>query len=137
LIADAGIDDIVRLAPSIDYSAALREMINADGLIVFQASNCNHQIPAKIYEYLRAGRPLFAVSDRAGDTAVVLREAGFPDDYLAFIEDSAEIGRQFMRFLGDIRSGTAALPDPARVKTWSRAGQAAILASLFDELSAS
>jgi len=35
----------------------------ADALLVMQASNCNAQIPAKIYEYLRAGKPILALTD--------------------------------------------------------------------------
>jgi glycosyltransferase involved in cell wall biosynthesis len=60
--------DVVRLAPSLPYHAALREMLDADGLLIFQGRNCNHQTPAKLYEYMRAGRPIFAIADRDGDT---------------------------------------------------------------------
>jgi len=42
-----------RPAPAL--SAGAEEMLRADGLLVLQASNCNDQIPAKAYEYLRSG----------------------------------------------------------------------------------
>ena len=61
-----GITDIVRLEPAVDYLRALQEMMEADGLLVLQASNCNQQVPAKLYEYLRAGRPILALTDPAG-----------------------------------------------------------------------
>ena len=60
-----GIDDIVRLEPPIDYLGALQEMLAADGLLILQASNCNAQVPAKLYEYLRAKRPILALTDPA------------------------------------------------------------------------
>ena len=51
-------------------------MLTVDGLLVLQAANCNDQIPAKTYEYLRAQQPLLALTDPAGDTADVIRRAG-------------------------------------------------------------
>ena len=45
----ACIDDIVRLEPGVDYLAALQEMMSVDGLLILQASNCNAQVPAKLY----------------------------------------------------------------------------------------
>ena len=56
------IADIVELVPPIGYEAALNEMLTADGLLIFQASNCNHQTPAKLYEYFRARRPVWCRS---------------------------------------------------------------------------
>lgn len=71
-----GIDDIVHLEPPIEYLSALREMMEVDGLLVLQASNCNEQIPAKLYEYFRARRPILALTNPEGDTATVVRESG-------------------------------------------------------------
>ena len=68
-----GLEKVVRLEPPLPYREALSEMLLADGLLVFQASNCNHQVPAKVYEYLRCRRPILALTDPAGDTADVLR----------------------------------------------------------------
>ena len=38
-------------------------MLRADGLLILQAANCNEQIPAKLYKYLRARRPIVALTD--------------------------------------------------------------------------
>ena len=53
------------------------------------AANCNDQIPAKAYEYLRvsAARLLLALTDPAGDTADVIRRAGI--DTIAPPNDSS------------------------------------------------
>src|SRR5690606_11187190 len=48
--------------------------LGADLLLVFQGTNFNTQIPAKIYEYLRAGRCIMALLDPSGDTAAQLRK---------------------------------------------------------------
>lgn len=84
-----GLQDIVELAPPVPYHQAITEMMGADLLLVFQGSHFNAQIPAKIYEYLRAGRPVFAVVDPQGDTATALHE--FPAVYVADIASEADI----------------------------------------------
>ncbi|HEY7787908.1 MAG TPA: glycosyltransferase, partial [Casimicrobiaceae bacterium] len=61
--------DMIELVPPIPYRGALEEMMRADGLLILQAANCNDQIPAKLYEYLRSGRPIIALTDPTGDTA--------------------------------------------------------------------
>ena len=66
LIERYGIGGIVTLEPAIPYRAALAEMLAADALLVLQAANCNYQVPAKLYEYLRARRPILALTDPAG-----------------------------------------------------------------------
>jgi len=76
LLAEYDLKDMVDLLPPIPYDEAIREMFAASALLIFQASNCNHQVPAKLYEYLRVKKPILAVTDPEGDTATVLREAG-------------------------------------------------------------
>jgi hypothetical protein len=60
LATEFGIERFIELLPPIPYRAALEEMLRADALLVLQAANCNEQIPAKLYEYLRSGRPIVA-----------------------------------------------------------------------------
>ncbi len=130
LIDEHGIGDIARLEPPIPYRAALSEMLSADGLLVFQASNCNHQIPAKIYEYLRAGRPILALTDPEGDTAGVMREAGL--DTVAPLDSRGAIRAMLSRFLADVRRGHAPLPGAPVIESHSRRARSAALALLLD-----
>lgn len=76
ILDQQGLAEIVKLKPALPYREALEEMLRANGLLLFQGPSCNHQIPAKLYEYLRAQRPVLALTDPAGDTACALREAG-------------------------------------------------------------
>jgi glycosyltransferase involved in cell wall biosynthesis len=130
LAVEHGLADIVEVLPSVAYKLALREMLSADALLVMQASNCNEQIPAKIYEYLRAGRPIVCLSDQAGDTVEVLRQAGVHGGAAL---DSAE---QIERALEDLLGGNTAhqVPAPAAVARASRRGRTADLVSSFEEL---
>ena len=76
LAAEYGVSAFLEVLPPIPYQQALSEMLRADGLLILQASNCNAQIPAKLYEYLRAGRPMVCLTDPQGDTANTLFAAG-------------------------------------------------------------
>jgi len=132
LISRYGVHQIVTLEPSIAYQAALAEMLAADGLLLLQAANCNYQIPAKLYEYLRAKRPILALTDPAGDTAAVLRDAGI--DTIAPLDSQDVIMRELMRFVDLIRLGTAPVAPAAKIATASRRYRTAELASLLDEV---
>ncbi len=105
MLAELGLTDIVKLAPTVNYRDALREMLVADGLLLFQASMCNHQIPAKLYEYLRAGQPIFTLTDPIGNTASSLRAAGATD--IVNITDANDIAAGLRQFLTRVRAGVA------------------------------
>ena len=124
--------DVVELAPPIPYRDALREMLRADGLLVLQAANCNEQIPAKVYEYLRCRRPIVGLTDPAGDTAALLRNAGVRD--IARLDSVEEIAGVLRRFLDEAQRGAAVLPDDAFVTPASRTNRTRELADLLDRL---
>lgn len=130
LLQEQGIEDLVRLEPGVPYVQALREMLDADGLLLFQAANCNHQIPAKLYEYLRARRPLLALTDPAGDTAGVLREAGI--DTLVPLDDRQAIAAGLESFLERVRQGRAPLATERQIAAYSRYARTRELAALLD-----
>ena len=128
-----GLEDFVELLPPIAYRKALEEMVRADGLLVLQAASCNEQIPAKLYEYLRAGRPIIALTDRRGDTAALLREAGI--DTIAALDSVDEIAALLDRFVAALRTNRAPLPNPEYVAHASRHERTASLALLLERAS--
>lgn len=129
LSAEHGVRNFIETCPPLGYREALAEMLQADALLVLQASNCNEQIPAKMYEYLRAHKPIVCLSDPAGDTVGVLRAAGL--DTFAPLDDPAAIARLITRVMDDCRAGQPQLPEPNFVKNASRAGRTGALAKLF------
>lgn len=130
LLAEYGIEDMVELAPSIGYAVALAEMLNADGLLIFQSSYCNHQIPAKLYEYFRAGRPVLGLTDPKGDTAAAMRAAGL--DTIADITDSEDIARLLRQFYAGSKDGTNVGVKRSVADTYSRRLRTRELARLLD-----
>jgi len=76
-LADAaGIGELVTIAPPLSYREALAEMLDANGLLILQGYTSNPAVPAKLYEYLRARRPILPLVDAAGETARTLRSIG-------------------------------------------------------------
>jgi len=134
VLEEADIADIVELAPPLPYRETLAEMLESDGLLLFQSAGCNHQIPAKLYEYLRAGRPVLALTDRAGDTAATLLDAGI--DTILPLDDAAAIESGLPEFLDALRRGSAPVASREVARQYSRAAGAAELARLFDGISA-
>jgi len=126
------IADIVRLESGIDYLAAIQEMLTVDGLLLLQAANCNAQVPAKLYEYVRANRPILALTDPIGDTAATLNKLGVGT--IAKLDSTAEIEAALLSFIEQIAAGSWRRPTPEDVSRCSRHAQARALAGLLDEV---
>jgi len=132
LATEQGIADYLDICPPIAYREALAEMLRADGLLIMQAGNCNAQIPAKLYEYLRAARPVLCLTDPAGDTAGVLRAAGI--DAIARLDDAADIALLLRRFLRQCGPSLGTLASTDAVRSASRQGRTEQLARLLDAM---
>jgi len=132
LLSDYDVADLVELAPAIDYRSALQEMLCAEGLLIFQSAMCNHQIPAKLYEYMRAGRPILALTDPVGSTAASLRLWG--GAAIADIADKHDIEHGLLKFIAGIRSGSITGVSAALSQAYSRQARTKELAQLLNEV---
>jgi len=134
-IAEAnGVGDVVTLMPPVSYEDALSEMVRVDALLLMQAANCNTQIPAKAYEYLRAGRPIFALTEPLGDTGRLMQRAGV--SHFGPPDAPDAIVRALRTFLTRVRNGTASLPSKEFTEGCSRTQRTLALAKLLDDVSA-
>ena len=126
----SGLGECIELLPPIPYREALDEMVRADILLVMQASNCNDQIPAKLYEYFRAGKPILALTDPAGDTARALRAAGV--SAIAPLDQSPAIADALGRVIAEPLVGTLAATDT--VLKSARRNRTGEFAAMLDQL---
>ena len=131
-IRQRGLEHMITLAPPISNREALHEQADADGLLLFQGRQYDRQIPAKVYEYLRIGRPVFALVNEAGDTAVLLRETG--GAVLVPMEDVAAIERGLSEFIQTLREQRAPVANASVVQQYSRHQGAVSLARSLDEV---
>lgn len=135
LADDHAVAHLVEFLPPIPYKAALAEMIRAEGLLVMQAANCNEQIPAKVYEYFRARRPIVALTDSAGDTAGLLRDSGV--EWIAPLDEPNAIKSLLAIVIAELAAGQSPVLDEEIVLAASRQRRSQTLAKLLDSVIAS
>jgi len=128
-----GLEDIVVLAPPISHRQALIEQTDADALLLFQGSEYDDQIPAKLYEYLRIGRPIFALVGEQGDTAALLRDTGGAEVVPLDNVDTIEL--RLAEFLCALREGRCPKANVVIVQRYSRRAGAVSLAEIMDRVS--
>jgi hypothetical protein len=132
LINREGIAEIVHLEPAIAYRDALAEMLTVDGLLVFQGHDSNPAIPAKLYEYFRARRPIFAMVDPDGDTTSEMRATGV--GRIVPLDSSERIAAGLLDFLPEVREGKAPVATESEIRRHSRESKTIELARLLDQI---
>jgi len=125
------VEAFVEILPPIPYRDALREMLEADALLVMQGANCNEQIPAKLYEYLRAGRPIMGLADPHGDTGRTLAALGYP--FVTTLESADAIEHALPAFVQALGAGTLPIARREIVNRYSRRALTGRFAALLDD----
>lgn len=77
-IGAGGLRDVVSVGDQVPYDQALRAMAEADILLLMDSPGRPAGVPAKLYEYIGAGRPVLALADLESDAAWILSESGLP-----------------------------------------------------------
>jgi glycosyltransferase involved in cell wall biosynthesis len=132
LLGELNILDVVHLLPALPYREVLQDGLDADALLLLQGPSCNHQIPAKVYEYLRLRKPILALTDARGDTAGVLDGTGGATTIDLLDEDA--LYRGLPLFFESLRRGTHAVPDARVSAQYARHNQARALAHVLSTL---
>lgn len=92
-ISQAGIEDLVELLPVVSYRSSLSEMLAADALLLLQGPLFNNQVPSKLYDYVRANKPILAHTPLTSATASVLFKisvAKYADTIIALEQSISE-----------------------------------------------
>jgi glycosyltransferase involved in cell wall biosynthesis len=131
MLKELQIDDIVRLLSSLPHHEALQDCARADALLLFQAASCNHQIPAKAYEYLRLRKPILALTPREGDTANLLTETDAAT--IVDLADEEAIYQAIPNFLRLLKREKLRVPE-IDLTAFSRRQQSAKLAVCLNEV---
>ncbi len=92
---------------------ARRVGAQADYLLLLDLNeqDASLQVPAKLFEYIRLGRPILAFTGRQSPTERILRDSGVPYRVVPHGADDLEVDRQ-VRELFDLPT------DPARPSPW-------------------
>ncbi len=128
-----GVQDRVLCRPQMSYEASLAEMCAADVLLLLEPPNRDLGVPAKLYEYLGAGRPILAASGGSPDLQTILTESNAPHR-LVSCQDVPAIRTALAELVQGVRSGTIRpAPEEAR-KRFSRETLTGRLAQMLDGL---
>ena len=124
----------VEIVKRLPYAEGLRELAAADVLVLLQASEDTRAlVPAKLYEYLRLGRPVLALTLAGEVSALLSRTAGgFAVDPV----DVEQLASVLAALYRDWSSGTlgAHRPDMDALKRYERRALTGQLAAIFARL---
>lgn len=132
LINEYALADVVHLAPRLPFKEAIKDMQQADVLLLLQASNCNYQIPAKAYEYIRVGKPILALTDPEGDTGAVMASSKVA--VISNLDDAKSIQAAIIELVERLQTNDFDYLDEEQVKTFSRNSQAEQLDRLLTSI---
>jgi hypothetical protein len=95
---------VVQLPGHIPYDETLRAMVSADALLLVDQAGRRKGVPAKLYEYLGAGRPILALVEPDSDSSWVLAESGVPH-HTASPSDPQAIRQALVKLVAELRTG--------------------------------
>ncbi len=130
LAIEHDVSDLVTILPALPYTEALAEMMTADGLLLLQGYTSNPAVPAKLYEYLRAGKPIVALVHPEGDTAALLRHLGIRS--VAPLTDPVAAERLIVHWISNGPALLGELPSKTVVADYSRERMSLKLAQILD-----
>jgi glycosyltransferase involved in cell wall biosynthesis len=126
------VENVVAVKPRVPYRRALALQVEADVLLLLQSTDQRDEgnLPAKLFEYLYARRPILFIGYERGVAArlVIERRAGLVSNSPAQIHD------QLKRWFEDKRAGHLERLDPSVSLGLGRDDQYAKLEHLFEEI---
>ena len=128
LLSELEIADLVEFLPGVSYLDSLAEMLCANALLLLQGPLFNNQIPSKLYDYIRASRPILAMTPAQSATARAL--SAYPEQYCTIVAD--ELADALSSLLNQRTSLEVITPTQAAV--YSRSSRTSELATLLAEV---
>ena len=88
----------IKIIPQVNHKEAIFHMLTADLLLLFIPSADKEDfMTGKLFEYIRAGVPIFAMIPTNGEPAKILREFGHK--YICEMEDTQSIKKYLLEFI--------------------------------------
>lgn len=115
----------------VPYEDALRRMVSAHALMLLHTPGSKVGVPAKLYEYLGAGRPILALAEPDGDVAWVLKKSGVLYR-LAAPNDIPGILRAARELRDEILKGSDRESRPTHLSPFTRESMARRMAQCLD-----
>lgn len=129
-----GLDDVVQVQESVPHAEAVRLQRSSQALLLLLTVPSDHStfVPSKLYEYIAAGRSIFAIT-RGGALEGLLRRRNLTP-WIFAPGDPAGIAAGLADLLDRHAQGTAPQLDAATIHSFSGAAAAGRLAAVFDSV---
>ena len=124
--------DFVVMRGQCAYEETLDAMEQADILVLFDSPGRTIGVPAKLYEYLGAGRPILALAEHGGDVATILKRSGVLHR-IASPKNALQI-QQALRELAQAMRGKETVADASLLQRFTRQNLTGALANHLDTL---
>lgn len=131
LVGRLGLAEVVRVLPAVAFAQCVEEQRRADAclLVLEHGPGADIMVSQKVFEYLAARRPIFALVP-PGAAAELLAETG--GAAIETTQEPARVGRALARFLRAVESGSLASANEQVLARFDRQVQAAEIAALID-----
>ncbi len=130
-IQSRGLTDTVELRDQVSYNEALSQMQRAGALLLLDTPGRRTGVPAKLYEYFGAARPILALTEPDGDVAAVLKQSSVLHR-IAAPRDVPAICRGLTELTASIRTNQPAVQEPTALLRFTRESLAQELAGHLD-----
>jgi glycosyltransferase involved in cell wall biosynthesis len=131
-VTKRGLGSAVTVGGLVPHRECLRKMTQADILLLIHTPGYVHGLPAKIFEYLGARRPILVLTEHAGDIGCVLKESGILHR-IAPLHDPAAIKQAIIELAREVKNGTPVVPDDGHA-SFTRADMAHRFAEQLDAI---
>jgi glycosyltransferase involved in cell wall biosynthesis len=123
----------IEMTDQVSYNEVLAAMEAADVLVLLDSPGRRIGVPAKLYEYMRAQRPILAVAEQASDTALILAKSGLPYRVVSYREENDVFQEAIQSLLAD-RQTSNPTTNGSCLEQFTRAATARQLATILNVL---
>ena len=120
------ISELIRFTPSVSYLDSLFCISKAEALVIIQDEVFNFQIPAKLYEYIRASRPVLVITPENSSTAWAANRCSL----CAITQKNDEIAKQLSEWI----KVPICISQDKQLVQFSRFKKTAEMAAIFDQI---
>ncbi len=127
--AELGLTPYLEVRAPVPYAESLEVLGGADALAFIATGGMALTVPAKLYDYLAAARPILAVTDQP-EPARLVAEAGLGE--VARPDQPEEVAQALLRLWQRTQSPGRGALDPAGLERFSAREQARVMAQILD-----
>lgn len=114
-----GLEDIVKIEGIKPYHECLQDTAQADILVLIQTEGQTATVPAKLYEYIGAKRPILALANPPGDIEWVLKNSGVLYR-IAPVRDVNKIKQAIIELVFELSKNNSTIIDRPDLITFTR-----------------